>query len=668
MRRRAWPTVVTVAFWGLVAGGAWVDLKPGSVRLARIVDMSHGLLSLGAICMVAMGLGLSLSRVLGLRYSGAVESVAFSFALGSGAITMAVFALASAHLLTKWIVVVVLVCAGVLTSRQVVHWLRGVVHTTRRSIRLSLYELVLFSVLVGCAGCTWLASRCPPLHYDALNYHLAFPAKYLRNGGFMHIPGHFYASYPANMGMLYAVALCLKCGALAKQVHWLFGVASAAAVYALARGSSDRRGALMAAGLFYVSPVVLSVSCFGLSDMASTFYSVLSLGAVIRWRSERQWSWLGVSAALCGLAMGTKYQALLFTAVPVGLVACFAACGGERRGWRATVRGISFGFAFGASALTVMGPWLLKNAVCTGNPVYPYLNGLFGEPLPFIGARHELLGRLPRGGGSVALAAYYARSFIALWSSELSAMCWLGPCFLAYLPFLISVRWRLWASRALAAFLALSIVIWVATIHETRYFLPGLVSLSVLLGQGVSAASVRARIRLIAMWCLPPLLATNLAATAWNMEKRIGLLDYIVGRAPARVFLDDKVDYYRTARYINECTPPRSRVLFVGLGRGYFCQRDYVATTLTESNPLFEAVRASQQAEEAAARLRALGFTHLLVRSAGLRSAECWRDWHRLYGLKSSKHWAIYRDLLSENYTPPIFIHGGIELREIRSP
>jgi len=82
-----------------------------------------------------------------------------------------------------------------------------------------------------------------------------------------------------------------------------------------------------------------------------------------------------LAGLLVGLAMGTKYTAALFVAVPlVGWVALV-----ELRRHRVRFPAKAGRVVlFAAVALAVVSPWLLKNAVMTGNPTYPLLYGAFG--------------------------------------------------------------------------------------------------------------------------------------------------------------------------------------------------------------------------------------------------------------------------------------------------
>ena len=94
--------------------------------------------------------------------------------------------------------------------------------------------------------------------------------------------------------------------------------------------------------------------------------------------AARAW---GVAGVLAGGALGCKYPALISAVVPFGCLAVGA--GVARRSWRIPL-------AFAAGLAVAAGPWLAKNVVDTGNPVYPLGWKVFG-------GRHweELVRRAP---------------------------------------------------------------------------------------------------------------------------------------------------------------------------------------------------------------------------------------------------------------------------------
>src|SRR5262249_3745005 len=95
---------------------------------------------------------------------------------------------------------------------------------------------LLLAVFLGAGGTvTFFESLTPTTSQDALVYHLAVPARYVDNGGFVFVEGNFFAQFPQNIEMLFTLGLLLKGSALAQWYHWLLGAAAAASIAAFSR-------------------------------------------------------------------------------------------------------------------------------------------------------------------------------------------------------------------------------------------------------------------------------------------------------------------------------------------------------------------------------------------------------------------------------------------------
>jgi hypothetical protein len=85
-------------------------------------------------------------------------------------------------------------------------------------------------------------------------------------------------------------------------------------------------------------------------------------------RSMAPWRPWGLLGLLAGCAMGCKYPALISAVIPFGTLALVECWKGRSA---APVLSYVLGWAL------VMGPWLGKNVIDTGNPVYPLANPIF---------------------------------------------------------------------------------------------------------------------------------------------------------------------------------------------------------------------------------------------------------------------------------------------------
>jgi hypothetical protein len=165
---------------------------------------------------------------------------------------------------------------------------------------------LLLTLLVLAGGMAFFHGFAPPTCQDALVYHLAVPARYVEEGGFVKVPGNFYAHFPANVEMLFTFGLLLDGGGLAQWHHWLFGVAAAASVGALARALSPRGGGLLAAAVFATAPTAMLIAGWAYVDLAVVYFASLSTLAFLRW-TEGGSRVARPRRRLAGLAAGTKY-------------------------------------------------------------------------------------------------------------------------------------------------------------------------------------------------------------------------------------------------------------------------------------------------------------------------------------------------------------------------
>ena len=84
------------------------------------------------------------------------------------------------------------------------------------------------------------------------------------------------------------------------------------------------------------------------------------------------------SAVFCGLGLGTKYNGLIGLFL-LGLFSPFVYSryhSGEKSHFK---KSIGFGAVFVVIALLVFSPWMIRNIVWTGNPLFPLYNGFFNH-------------------------------------------------------------------------------------------------------------------------------------------------------------------------------------------------------------------------------------------------------------------------------------------------
>ncbi len=92
-------------------------------------------------------------------------------------------------------------------------------------------------------------------------------------------------------------------------------------------------------------------------------------------------SWAIFAGFLAGSAMACKYPGAVSVVIPLGLAVLLSAYRFSQRSsqhQKSSGSVIKMGLIFSVGVALAIGPWLLKNLVETGNPVYPLLYGVFG--------------------------------------------------------------------------------------------------------------------------------------------------------------------------------------------------------------------------------------------------------------------------------------------------
>ena len=244
--------------------------------------------------------------------------------------------------------------------------------------------------------CILLGAMLPSTDFDANEYHLQGPKEYFQNGRIEFLPHNVYTSFPFGTEMLTLLAMVLRGdwyrGALAgKTVLACFAPLTAFALFAAGRRWFGSLAGGFAGFIYLSTPWVYRFStiagaegglcCFLFLALFAALLAVEPASGVGRgsWIVDcdsRGRSWL-LAGLFAGSAMACKYPGVLSVVIPIATVAAVASVRFAR------VVPVSFGwhrpvlyFVFG-TALTI-GPWLAKNNVETGNPVYPLMYRVFG--------------------------------------------------------------------------------------------------------------------------------------------------------------------------------------------------------------------------------------------------------------------------------------------------
>lgn len=213
---------------------------------------------------------------------------------------------------------------------------------------------------------TFLKSLAPPLAFDTLVYHLTLPKMYLLAGRITYIPELIFWGMPQlqEMGMTFAMSLAGAESAVL--FSWTFGMLTLVGLLGYLSERFSTRVAWVAVVSLLAGRAFSDSLAWGYVEWAVMLYGLSIFIVLSAWVEKRSRQLLVIAALLVGFAIGTKYTAGILLAGALFVI--FYA--NKKNGLAFIAKDL---LLFMGIILVVVSPWLIKNWLATGNPVYPLL-------------------------------------------------------------------------------------------------------------------------------------------------------------------------------------------------------------------------------------------------------------------------------------------------------
>lgn len=622
-RRPVYGLVSLLALAATLAGYYWIH-KPITPAQAS------ALFSVGADLGVALWLT-ALAGGLGRRVmatwdgSQPGERLAVQAAVGWGGLGLGLVGLGGLgwyYAFVMWLIVVV---ASLWLWRAMRAWLAEVILAVRAfwpdDAWMRLASLLTLSI--GLLGL--LRALAPPIMWDALVYHLTLPKLYAETHGLRLNQDFMFSGMPQLVEMLYTAAFLLRGPIAAQTLGWMFGAVLALGLAAHTANLLGPRLAPLAPALVFSSYSIALALAWAYADLLLMLMALALLITLRQWRLTRERRWLLLSGFLAGLAMGCKYTAAIvpLAAVVVILFTSFAQ--------RITASSVLLpSAAFCLIALLTFSPWLIKNLIFTGNPVYPLL--------------------FPAGDMDALRQFFYSRPDLAerdpLWASLIFFRAVLGGVqggngydatlnpFLAFLPLAVLPGWRYLtpeqreALSPVALFVAVAYAAWVALTFVTplaeqaRLFFALLPALAVLGVGGLAALTALDTPTLRPSFILRAAVGLVLILSMYEYGQTFVVynpLAFLSGQQSAAEYRKDSLGWYVVALEKVNALPADSRVLFLWEVRSLECEPRPRCLPDVIIDRWWHLRRTLGSAEAMLARWRAEGVTHILIYDTGVR-------------------------------------------------
>ena len=467
-----------------------------------------------------------------------------------------------------------------------------------------------------------LGAMLPTVDFDAIEYHLQGPKEYFQAGRIAFLPHNVYTSMPFGIEMLHLLGMEVVgdwwLGALVGQfLVASFAPAAAVLIALAARRIGSNRAAWVAALVYLTTPWIYRLAVLPYVEGPLCYFHAALLWAVVRasligqglprrdglakletadtpnnGRASPALQGTGLLVGLlAGGAMAIKYPALISAVIPFAAWAAWAS-------WREKTWRLGFGYALGMAI--VISPWLAKNVVDTGNPVYPLGYKIFGSTRwdPARDAQWSAA----HGPRSVEAAAFVRSVVDVAGRSD-----WQSPFYAALAPLAFLRRGSRRSAGWLAAYSAyLFLTWWLLTHRLDRFWLPILAPLAILAGLGADWIRSWAWATLLAS-ILGLGIATNLvycSTALCGLNEWTGDLTTLRGSVPR--MLNPPL-----ARLDAEL-PPGAKPLLVGQAAVFHLDRPIVYNTVFNDETI-EAIAKDRTPEEVREEFRRLGVSHVYV-------------------------------------------------------
>jgi hypothetical protein len=310
----------------------------------------------------------------------------------------------------------------------------------------------------------------PDISADADLYHVALPARYLRQHGFGWQTRNMMADLPEGIEMLFLFAFAFGKHSAAAMVHLLFAFMTPLGMLSYARRMGFPAAGLTGAALFFLSPMVGILGASGYVDVAAAAVVFAAFYAVQAWTLQPGAGLAACAGLLAGFAFTAKYTAVIIVPYVLGVMVLFL--WRSRRPWLRTC------LLTGACAVAMMAPWMLKNAIVVANPLAPFANTYFPNPYMRVAAE-ENYKAVMRGVDPIPPAQFPLE--LAVRGGRLQGL--IGPVFLLLPLALFALRTS--AGRRLLLAGALLLLTYPSA-TATRFLVPSLPFFSLALGIAVS--------------------------------------------------------------------------------------------------------------------------------------------------------------------------------------
>jgi hypothetical protein len=467
-----------------------------------------------------------------------------------------------------------------------------------------------------------LMAFAPPTHWDALAYHLELPHLYLQAGRLIFVPYNLFWGNPQLGEMLFTLAMGLGRAQTATVFSVLFGCAWLLGVIGFTQHWSGEllgwdettaaRSGWVACIALLAGYTIRHQFAWGYVDILAAPMGLGLLICVFEWLKRRKDSWLNWAGVFLGLAVGVKYPSALL-GLAVYLVILW-----KIRPLRAAALSV---FRSGLISLAVFSPWLLKNELFTGNPLFPYLiPTVWASTLRVQAASLATSFDIPLVGNLLfPFSSVLMGGENGLWfGAEVGVLIlWMGA--LGWWLYIKKVEGKMMTLALLFVWgmaAGLSAILW--QFQQTRIYFAMLPVAGLMAGTGWGLFQSWAYHGIRLRRLLGVLLIFVAALTCWQDSievVKMSPLQPAMGLQPAQAYLEDNLGWYAVAMKSLKELPQGTKVIMLWEPRGLYAPDNAQPDVWIDTWRI--AYWSYHSPDKIIESWRSQGFTHLIINQNG---------------------------------------------------
>jgi len=600
--------------------------------------------------MVYLSLGIKLLNVFKIKYDD-IEKYPYAFAMSSILVSTFVFIIGgfSIPIYKFYIIYIFIFLAGLFTLDEIREMGSDLKKTWdfMYKRKFDFYS----GITIFVTGLTFLyifiTALVPPLFYDSLVYHLAVPQQYIAAGSIVDLKGNIYSYLPGLVQMDYLVFMQLAGDIGVNFFQVAFYLAALTLIYKFAKlVQGDANFTLILAATFPLF-VLNSLRC--VVDVPVAFFTILAVYILMKkpWLAAAKNTMPRGFSVFLGLSLGaiiaTKYTGaavILFTAVY-----CVFLLRAKR------IKTAEF-LAICIIPFLLLLPYLVRNIIFTGNPVYPFFTGIFRVSPQMAGEAVNYLKHVHGFGEGQGFFDFLIGPYSMTFDPVKFGGDVISPIFIISILLVLFVKKK--NIGMLLWFCLFYYIVWFLTGQVARYFLGPLMLMIVAAGYAIKKTEGKLKYAFFAI-----LILAQMRATVFFVEKYIQPFGIFVATA-AEHLTADNVTYYRASQFINAKTRAEAAVLFLGEARSYYCERRVYTNTVFDRMPVLSGL-AQEDYGAAINELKEKNIKYVMVNYAELERLKT-GGFEDVYALVYSQKFKNFMD----NYFTKLYTDGNCDVFELK--